>query len=191
MANRDTPMGFRPAVGVTKNHVEMLFPIDSSNGTAVYISDVVTANAAGSVRPAAAGDAASVVGVVTALYDNNKIPLASWASSTSTRYLATSTAGYALVALGLPGAVFIGQAQTGQTPAATSIFATTDHVAGAGSTTTGVSGHELDFSDLNTGGQFLILGLVDEPNNSWAEHADVYVQFNESIFQGNGKATGV
>lgn len=191
MANRDTPMGLRPAVGISKNHVEMLFPIDSSNGTNVFIGDVVVANAAGSVRPAAANDGTSVVGAVVALYDSNKIPLASWASSTSTRYLATSTAGYALVALGLPGAVFIGQVQTGQTPAATSIFATTDHVAGSGNTTTGVSGHELNFSDLNTGGQFLILGLVDEPNNSWAEHADIYVSFNESLFAGSGKATGV
>lgn len=191
MANRDTPVGFRPAENIGKAHIYRLFPIDSSNGTNVFVGDVVTMNAAGSVRPAAANDNTSVAGVVVALYDSNKIPIAAWASSTSTRYLASSTAGYALVALAVSGAVFIAQAQSGQTPAATSIGATTDHVAGTGSTTTGASGHELNFSDLNTGGQLMILGLVDEPNNSWAENADIYVVFNESIFMGSGKAVGV
>lgn len=191
MANRDTPVGFRPAANVGKSHIYQFFPIDASNGTAVYVGDVVTMNAAGSVRPAAADDGTSVAGVVVALYDSNKIPVGEWASSTSTRYLGASTAGYALVALAISGAIFVAQGQTGQTPAATSIGASTDHVAGAGNTTTGRSGHELNFSDLNTGGQFLIIGLVDEPNNSWAENADVYVVFNESIFMGSGKAVGV
>ena len=191
MANRDSVFGLRPAIGIYKKHMEFLFPIDSSSGTATFIGDIVTANAAGSVRPAAANDNTSVAGVVIALYDSNKIPCGAWGSSVSTKQLTASTAGYALVALATAGAIFVAQAQTGQTPAATSLFATTDHVAGTGSSTTGLSGHELNMSDLNTGGQLIILGLYDEPGNTWGEHVKLYVAFNESIFMGSGKVVGV
>lgn len=191
MPNRDSPMGFRPAIGIGRQHSFQLFPIDSANGTAVFVGDMVSLVAAGAVNPAAANDGTIVAGVVVALYDANFIPVGAYASSTTTKHLAASTAGYALVAKALAGAIFIGQSQTGQTPAATSIGATTDHVAGAGNTTTGISGHELNMSDLNNGGQVRILSLVREPSNSWAEHADIYFEFNESAFMGSGAATGV
>ena len=190
MANRDNT-GFRPARSTGAPHVILRYPIDSSNGTNVFVGDVVTANAAGSVRPAAAGDATSVAGIVVALYDNNSIPVGAPASLTANKYLGSSTAGYADVALALPGVIFIAQGQSGQTYAASAVNATTDHVAGTGVTSTATSGHELDLSDLNTGGQFIILGIVNEPNNSAGINTDLYVMFNESIFAGTGKAVGV
>lgn len=183
--------GFRPARNFG-NVTEVVFPVDSGNGTAVYVGDVVTANAAGSVRPAAADAGASVAGVVTALYDSNMISIGHPNSSVSTKYLPASTAGYAKVALAHPNTVFIAQGQSGQTPASSCIFATTDHVAGSGSTTTAKSGHELNMSDLNTGAQCLILGKVEAPGNDWdSANVDLYVVFHESIFGIVDKSVGV
>lgn len=190
MANRDMPHGFRPAIGMGKSHQYQIFPIDAANGTAVFVGDVMDLNATGNVRPAAADAGVSAAGVCVAVYDTNGIPCGAPFAAVTTKYLSASTAGYALVALALPGAIFIAQAQTGQTPAAADLGQTTDHVAGAGDTTTGFSRHELNFSDLGTGLQFRIVGLVARPDNSWAEHADVYVQFNESAF-GVSAAAGV
>jgi|SRR3990167_1243778 len=191
MPNRDNVMGFRPAHGVGRQHVYWEFSINAANGTAVFIGDVVKLVAAGAVNPSAAGDATIVAGVVTQLFDTNRVTIGHPSSVVATKYLPASTAGYAIVALAIDGAIFIAQGQTGQTPAAADVGATTDHVAGAGDTTTAVSKHELNFGDLNTGGQFRIMGLVDEPGNTWAENADVYVMFNESAFMGSGAATGV
>lgn len=187
MANVDRPIGFRPASGVGTNHVYRIFDVDSTNSTNVFVGDVADFDGT-AVGPAAANAGVSVVGAVVALYDSNGIPVGHPNSSVSTKYLPSSTAGKVLVALGLPGAIFIAQAQSGQTPASTSVGATTDHVAGTGDTTTARSRHELDFSDLNTGAQFLIVGLVEEPGNTWAANADVYVCFNESAF--NNTSTG-
>ena len=189
MPNVDRPHGFRPVD--RQPHTELQFDVDSSNSTAVFIGDVVSINAAGSVRPAAADDGSSVIGVVVKVMDSDGIPCGSWDSSVSTKYLTASVEGKVLVALALPGRRFIAQAQTGQTPAATDVFATTDHVAGTGDTTTATSRHELDCSDLNTGAQCLILGKVEEPDNDWGENVDLYVTFNESLFGPVDKSVGV
>ena len=190
MANNDN-LGFRPAD--RKPDQELMFEVKSSNGTAIYVGDVVDVAATGGVTPASGGgtNPERAVGVVVALYDTNGIPVGAPGAAVSTKYLAASTAGYALVALAIPGRRFIAQSQTGQTPTTADVFGTTDLVAGAGDTTTARSGHELTFSDLNTGGQLLILGKVESPDNTWGEHVDLYVCFNESIFGGTGKAVGV
>lgn len=175
------------------NHVEgqdFLIPVDSSNGTNMFIGDVVKFVANGAVNPAAAGDANIVAGTVVELLDSNKIPVGLWNSSVSTKYLPSSTAGYALVALALPGRVFIAQSDTVLTTAA--IAASTDHVAGSGSTTTGQSGHTINGADLNTGGQVFIVGQVnDVTNDITAANAKWYVIFNEGMLMGTGKSTGV
>lgn len=188
MANIDNP-GIRPAD--RKPSQELEFPVDVSSGTAMYVGDVVTANAAGSVRPAVADDGTSVAGVVVGIKDTNGIPIGAHNSVVSTKYLSATTVGKALIALALPGRVFIGQSQTGQTPAEADIFSTTDHVAGAGNSTTAKSGHELNMSDKNTGAQCLIVGKVDDPGNSYGEHVDLRFVFHESIFMGVDKTVGV
>ena len=188
MPNRDTPIGLRPAQGIGSQHVLKMFRVDSNNATALYIGDVVDLDGE-SVGPAAADAGVSAAGVCVGVYDTNKIPCGHPSAAVSTKYLSASTAGYALVALAIPGAVFIGQLDSGSTPTEDDVGATCDHVAGTGDTTTAKSRHELDSSDIGTGLQFRILGLVDEPGNTWAEHADVYVVFNESAFGASGAAT--
>lgn len=180
--------GFWPENEVPSQDV--LFIVDAANGTNMFRGDVVKAVAAGSVNPAAAGDANIVIGTVLELFDSNMRPVGGWMSSASTRYLPSSTAGYALVALATPGRIF--SAQTGTILTNAAIFASTDHVAGAGSTTTGESGHTLNGGDLNTGGQVFITGSVNVPTNDITlASAKWQVMFNEGMLMGSGKLTGV
>lgn len=177
-----------------------LYQIASANGTAVFVGDVVSAVSTGGCAPAAAGDNNIVLGTVVELFDNttnqgvpantNGVPVGLWASSVTTKYLPASTAGWAMVAIAKPGARFIAVTSTILT--ASAINASTALVAGAGNTTTGVSGHTINGNDLNTGNQFIILGPVVVPNNDiTAVTAAWYVEFNEAITFGIGKTTGV
>lgn len=177
-----------------KNRVDgqdLLFIVDAASATNMFRGDVVKAVAAGAVNPAAAGDATIVIGTVLELFDTNMIPVGRWGSLVSTKYLPLSTAGFALVALALPGRVFTAQTDTILTAAA--IMASTDHVAGTGSTTTGESGHTINGADLNTGGQvFIAPNSVNDPTNDITLAAAHWqVIFNEGMLMGTGKVVGV
>lgn len=180
--------GFWPVV--RNSDEEQLFIVDSGNGTNMFIGDVVKCVAAGAVNVSSAGDATIVAGVVVELFDSNRIPVGHWNSSVSTKYLPSSTAGFALVALALPGKRFIAQTGTILTNAA--IMASTDHVAGTGSTAVAISGHTINGNDLNTGGQVFIIRPVNDPTNDITlANAHWEVMFNEGMFMGTGKTTGV
>lgn len=169
---------------------DLLFLVDAANSGNIFVGDVVKAVAAGAVNLAAAGDANIVVGTVLELFDSAGTPVGHWNSSVATKYLPTLTAGRALVALALPGRRFRAQTDTILTEAA--IFASTDHVVGTGSTTTGRSASTINGGDLNTGGQVFIIGKINKPDNDITlASAKWEVIFNESIFMGTGKTTGV
>ena len=179
MPNRDNT-GFRPAEKFGQV-IYWMFNVDASSGTALFIGDVVVNNAAGSVRPAAAAFTSTGVGVCVGVYDTNRIPCGHPNSVVTTNYLSASTAGYALVALAMPGQFFIAQSQTGTTYAAADVWTAVNLVAGAGNTSTAHSNHELGATG---GADFQIIGLVDEPENTFAlgENVDVYVRFLGSVW---------
>lgn len=178
--------GFRPI----DEGPDLRFIVDAANSGNIFVGDLVKAVAAGSVNLGAADDGNIIAGAVLALYDSNGIPVGTPGSSVTTKYLPTLTAGYALVACAVEGRRFITQTDTVLTNAAR--LATTNHVAGSGNTTLARSGQSINGNDLNTGAQVLILEPVDEPGNDiTAANAGWVVIFNESIFMGVGKATGV
>lgn len=181
-----------------------LYPISSSNATAVFTGDMVSAITGGSCAPSAAGDNNILLGSVVGLYDNQStpgqiglVPIGMWASTVSTKYLPASTAGYAMIAVAKPGMKYVCQTNTIMTAAA--INKSTAIVAGAGNTTTAVSGHVINGGDLNTGNQFIILGpwnqLYTQVGSTLgditAAGALWVVQVNESLNYGIGKSTGV
>lgn len=184
-----------------------LYPITSSNGTAVFVGDVVSAITgsgaiSGSVAPSAANDNNIVIGTVVELFDNQNsvpgqnapVPVGMWASTVTSKYLPASTAGYAMVAVAKPGMKFV--AQTGTIMTSAAIGKSTALVAGAGNTTTAVSGHTLNGNDLNTGNQFIIIGpwnqlAIPTTNDITLAGALWLVEFNESLNFGIGKSTGV
>jgi len=191
MANRDTAMGFRPATGVGSPHVYRLFRVDAT-GNATYnmgIGSLADFDGYG-VNCTTAGPDVSAAGIVVGIYDSNMVPCGHPNSSVSTKYLAAATDGWALVALGLPGSVFIGQMSSGSTPTEDDVGLTTDNIGDGTNAVSTTTGHATDELDSTTGqGQFRIIGKVDEPGNSWAEHVDVYFVFNESAFGGNAAAS--
>jgi hypothetical protein len=85
--------------------------------------------------------------------------------------------------------VFGIQSVTGQTPTAADVFTTCDHVAGSGSATTGLSGHEANTAA--TDAQLRIIGKIDSPDNAWGEHVDLEVVFNEHLFKQNATTGSV
>lgn len=179
-----------------------LYPIASGNATNVFVGDVVSVIASGSVAPAAAGDGTILLGTVAALFDNQNAvpgqnapcPIGLWASTVTSKYLPSSTAGYALVALAKPGAKFI--AQTNTIITAAFVNKTTNLVAGAGNTTTAQSGHVINGSDGNTGSDFLVLGAWAQLGSSSLNDITLagalwLIEFNKGINFGTGKSTGV
>lgn len=165
MANVDKAFGFK-LIGSLRGGMpaSIEYPVTTSS-TALFVGDLADM-ANGVVIPAATGTDVSSPGVVTALYDSNKKAVS---------YLATSTSGYASICSD-PDAVYEVQADSGTAlTSAGSIGHTADHVAGAGDTLTGISGHELDSSNIGTGTQLRIIGKVETPDNTWGEHVNLRV----------------
>lgn len=178
MANIDAPRGLRPVKhldGSPYNGAVNRYYVPSSDGTAIYIGDAVKsagsadANGVASVAQAAAGDA--IRGVVTgveAVTDESLI------------YRAASTERYVYVA-DAPDLVFeIQEDSDGGALAVTNVGNNADIVVGSGSTTTGLSGMELDSSTAGTGSaQLRILGYVQRENNEVGANAALLVVINE------------
>ena len=186
MANADTPKGFRPVKqldGSPYNGAIVKCAILAADATATFVGDLVklsgTASAEGypSVAQGAATDTA-FFGVVTS-FDANPDDL-------GTIYRKASTLRKCNVAVARDN-LFLVQADGAF--AITNIGNTADVVVSAGSTVTGLSGMELDSSDIGTGVNLMILGVDERPDNDIDTNCDVIVRINESAFGGDG--TGV
>jgi hypothetical protein len=99
-------------------------------------------------------------------------------------YSPASTAGIAWVADD-PFIVFEAQEDSDASNIAiTDVGEACDLIAGAGSTTTGLSGFELDSSDAGTGDGFIILGLSPVAGNAVGANANWYVKCNQHELMG-------
>jgi hypothetical protein len=180
MSTVANPVGFRPVghllmpsfSGKTRR-----YQVDASNTPGIFKGDLVKIEADGHIAAAAAATGLPVIGVAVAFFDSTGSPLAAG-------YLAASTAGYVDVIVD-PYVVYVVQ----EDGAGTSLFddesgigATADHVAGTGSTTTGLSGHTLNSDDTNA--QLQVLGLYGDVNNAWADtYTDIEVLINEHHYK--------
>jgi hypothetical protein len=160
MANKDNPRGFWPV----RNHSGGEIRCNEYQMTAsktVYKGDLVKIVAAGTVEAAAADIGTACIGVA-AEYK-----------------VSAATGTYLLKVYDDPRTVFGVQADSGTAVTIADKGNTANHVAGSGSATTKMSGHELDSSDIDTGAQLKIIGKVERPDNTWAEHVDLEVLINE------------
>lgn len=157
MANVDNPRGFYPVRHFCGGNITMQEFVVTT-GQTIYRGDLVSMINSGTVTASTANDGIIIAGVAAEYVTD-----------------AASAGGKKIMVYADPWIVFGVQCDTGTSPAATDIFATANHVAGSGSSTTKLSGHELDASDIGSGQQMRILGLVNEPNNAWGEHCDVEV----------------
>jgi hypothetical protein len=153
MANADTPRGFS-ATG-TQYGLEPV-SVDASNTTAVFRGDVMSGETDGNAVPAAADDV-------------TKIGIAHGATAATTdakSLLAATTAGTIMLSQD-PMQQYVVQSASTTVATQNMIFAGCDHVAGAGSAITGLSGHELDLSAPSTTvGGFVLLDFSLRPDNS-------------------------
>ena len=181
MANKDAPRGLTPVKyisGAPYNGAANMYLLTGATG-ATFIGDLVQLGAAGGIAgqtvngidceglptviPATAGSGG--VGVVVGF-----LPLQ---SNLETRPRVNSTDRIALVADD-PNLMFEIQEVSGGTAlTSTEVGLNNNIVAGTGSTTTGMSGHELDnASEATTADLDLrIVGLVKRPDNAYGEHA--------------------
>jgi len=171
MTNVNNPIGFWPVGHLTggeiRTHEYVL-----TTGSTVFKGDVVKAVAAGTVQPAAAGDDLVVIGVAAEYVSD-----------------AGSVGGRTIQVYDDPYIIFGVQASGGVSLNQLAVFATANHVVGAGNPVTLLSGHQLNTATIGTTGQLKILGIVDAPNNFWGEFVDLKVVFAKHMF--NAAVPGV
>lgn len=163
MANVDRPMGAIPVgrLGSVQNFTLRKYAVDSANATAIFRGDFVKLEDDGNVAPAVAGDA--LLGVCMGAVVNRSV-----AATEHPGYLPASTAGHVLVLIDKD--VILEIQEDGNMGTAV-VGSNGDIVAGAGSTTTGRSAHELDSSDVTANdavaasAQLRVLAVVDSPDN--------------------------
>lgn len=196
MANVDRPKGLVPIGtldGSPYNAAIREYPVDASNGTAIFIGDAITLEDDGNVTPAAAGGI--ILGVCVGIkvtgesgtVDNHGNFLSTGNLSTTEHpgYLAATTAGRILVAVGPDILYEIQEDSVGGAMVITNIGTNGNLVAGAGSTTTGISAHELDSSDVITNdasaatAQLRVVDFVRRPDNEIGANAKWVVRINE------------
>jgi len=158
VANADRPNGFEPVLLIRSRP----YAQDASDTTATFVNDVVEAEADGYISPAAAG---STLILGSAL-----------------NYSAASTANTVSVA-DHPDQEFHAQDDgVGTTLTKAHIFSNCDHIAGAGSTITKKSGHEIDISStVATAAGFLLLDIVANVDNAVGANAILRVECAEHI----------
>lgn len=175
MANIDAPIGLWPVRHLTGGEIRANEYIVTTGAT-IYQGDLLKVVAAGTVEPSAANDGVIVIGVAAEYVSDS--------ASAAGKKIRVYDDPYIVFGVQMDDAGVI-------TSSAADVFATANHLAGSGSATTYLSGHELDESDIGTGGQLRILGLCNtrDANNAWGDHADVEVQIAEHIF--NAAVAGV
>ena len=181
MANADAPHGFRPykyLSGAPYTGATIKCAIVAADSTATFVGDAVklsgTASAAGypSVIQGAASDT-TFFGVITS-FDPSPTAL-------ETIYRTASTLRLCNV---VPVNDMLFEVQASGAFAITDVGETVDITVGAGDTNTGLSGMELNSSDIGTGLNLLIVGIDERPDNAIDTNADVIVRFNENLFYG-------
>ena len=183
MANTDRPRGAYPTrnIGGGDSFATNEYSVDASNSTAIFPGDFVVLETDGNVAPAAAGTGVELLGVcagVVGRYDD-----------LSTRYLPASTAGTISV-YDNPYTLFsVQEDDSGTALTAAARGSNVAIIAGAGSTSTSTSRHELN-QDSTTASteQLRLMRLLPVEDNAYGDNADWEVMINEHEYK---EAAGV
>jgi len=176
MANVDRPRGFHPVKhldGSPWNGQTNTYYIFATYGTALFVGDVVklagSADANGVPSIEAAGTTDVPVGIIVRIKPNP--------DSLNQIHNTLSTEAYAEVC-DAPDVVM--EAQIDGAIAVTDIGMNCPHNGGSGDTTTGLSGMELDYSNLATTStdMFQVIGLVPSEDNAIGDNANCLCRFN-------------
>jgi len=173
MANINSPHGFIPVDKLTDGATTPTrsYAVAADHASNIFIGDPIIALGSGNYDVGAAASGIANAAVATGFTDANGMPLL---------YLPALTAGYVL---GVPVAEQLFTIQASAGFVLTNINTTADYVAGAGSTSTGISGFQLDSASFGGGEPTLrIIGLDPATGNEFGTNAQVIVQFVENIY---------
>ena len=188
MANVDRAGGFRPVghlSGSSYSGSVREYSVDSGYGTAIFVGDAVAVTGAsdsdGIANVGAAAADAVITGVVVGVVVDKAV-----AATEHPGYLPASTGGKVLVNDDPMTLFSVQEDSAGGAAGTAAVGDTCNHVAGAGSTVTGNSGHEIDSSDVGTGLGFIIVGAEKRVDNEVANtSAKFIVKINEHQFSSN------
>jgi hypothetical protein len=183
MANTDTPFGFRPIrylSGAPYNGACNKYYVPATDGSAIYVGDPV--------KLAGSGDDNGVPDVAVCAAGNRPVGIVvgvdpvegQSAPNLSRLYRPASTAMYLWVADD-PDLVFeIQEDSVGGDLAKTSLGLNIEFIAGSGSTTTGLSGFEIDSSTAATTNTLTcqVIRLARRPDNAIGANAVYEVRIN-------------
>lgn len=163
MANVDAPRGFRFLRSLSGGETRLEEAIVTT-GQIIYRGDAIKLVDAGTVEEADTDDGVAVIGVASGWVDDS-----------------ASAGGKKILYTPAKDNVFVIQCDSGTVPTAADIGETANHLSTVGTTASKNSLHELDASDIGTGLQCRIMGIHSVQDNSWGEHVDVEVVFNENV----------
>ena len=179
MANVDAAFGFVPIRHLSGNGYSRANKYTITSGLAenIFTGDLVIITADGVLTPHSAGEVNNIgvfAGVSYTASDGSYVYSQYWPSGTT----ATNISAYVYDD---PYTVF--KVQSAGTPAQTNIGNCAEVVAGAGSTTTGQSGFEMNGTMSNGTASLKILGLYEAPDNAFGTNAIMEVLINEHLLK--------
>ena len=174
MANTDAPRGFWPLRHLSGGSMARTSPytIASTYGTNIFRGDVVKLVAGGGIELAAAGD--RFLGV----FDGVQYTASDGSMKYAKYWPASTTATNITAAVYDDPQMLFGVQSAGSTVAA-DVGTLGDHVAGTGSTTTGISAHELNGTTSTADAGWRVLGKVEAPDNAYGTNVNLIVQAYE------------
>ena len=184
MANLDAPRGFWPLRHLAGGSMARTSPytIGSTYGTNIFHGDVVKLVAGGGLELAAAGD--RHIGV----FDGVQYT-ASDGSVKYGKYWPASTTATNIIAYVYDDPHMLFGVQSAGSTVAADVGTLGDHVAGTGSTTTGLSAHELNGSTGTGTASFRVLGKIEAPDNAYGTNVNLIVQPYEHELTGADDST--
>ena len=178
MANPNSPYGFKVVRHMSGNAPRAnKYTITSGLAENIFTGDLCVLTADGVITPHTATEVNNIgvfAGVSYTASDGEYIYSKYWPSGT----VATDIVAYVYDD---PYTVF--RIQSAGTPAQTDVGSNADVVAGTGSTTTGQSGFDLNGTMSNGTATCKIIGLWEDPSNSFAQYAQLEVLINEHILK--------
>ena len=178
MANVNSPYGLIPLRHMSGNAPRAnKYTITSGLAENIFTGDLCILTADGVITPHTATEVNNIGvfgGVSYTASDGSYVYSQYWPSGT----VATD-----IIAYVYDDPYIVYRIQSAGTPAQTNIGNCADVVAGTGSTTTGQSGFSLNGTMSNGTATCKIIGLWDDPSNSFAEFAQLEVLINEHVLK--------
>jgi hypothetical protein len=178
MANVDAAFGFVPIRHLSGNAPRAnKYTITSGLAENIFTGDLCIITADGVVTPHTATETNNIGVFAGVSYT------ASDGSYVYSQYWPSGTTGTNIIAYIYDDPFTVYKVQSAGTPAQTNIGNCADVVAGAGSTTTGISGFEISGTMANGTATCKIIALHDSPSNAFGTNAVMEVVINEHLLK--------